>query len=904
MSGEDQCRRPRLLVAGYYGCDNAGDEAILGGLLAGLRQAAPHVEVVVASGDPPATAAAHGVQVIDREDVPAILEELRRGDLLVLGGGGLFEDYWEIPAERMLSRAGGGLPYYVGLPALAALVGTRSMICAVGVGPLHTEQGRELAASAFALTAGATVCDEASRELLAAIDPAVAARVEVTADAALLLPDAPEEVALELRARLGLATGERPLGLALRPWSRTPAGEGWLDEVTEALAHHLERTGARLLLLPFDAGDAALADGLARRLAAGDRVIRAPAGLEPFALLALVKECRAIVAMRYHAALFALRAGILPVALTYDPKVAALLNSVGAPDLVLGPERWQAAAIERLLATVEHDGRANHLPARLLPLARAAARNIDLLLGLLRLPREQRSRQRELLDRLAIDRLLAAWRSEEDAVRLAREVGAALGALESTRTELAAERDRFRQQRAALLADLADANRRLSELEQTVGYRVLSRGWAVARRWLPEGSRRRWIYGAGRAAVARLFGAGASVRRPPPAADVGAPDWRSELLGFADTMRQRRPAQLVVLFSGTTLDENEGQRPTQLALAMARRGVPVVFVHWRWSERQWRPQDRLGDGILQLPIDLLGERPEVIFGALAGIAAERLAIFEFPWPGFFATLAAAHGAGWIALYDVLDDWEEFHRLGQAVWFEVAFERHLIGSCDVVFAINEALAGRVRSMGGAGVEVVPNGVRPGIERVRAPRPLARGVITVGYFGYLAAAWFDWELVAATARARPDWRLYLIGYGGPPEGVALPPNVILLGRQGQSELAAFAASWDVGIVPFKAEKLTRGADPIKTYEYLAMGLPVVTTGVAAPAGAEQVVRQAQGVEAFLAEIEAAAARTRDPREVEARRTVAAACTWDHRLETMLASVAAGRQRAAEKRALVAS
>src|SRR5581483_9890458 len=107
----------------------------------------------------------------------------------------------------------------------------------------------------------------------------------------------------------------------------------------------------------------------------------------------------------------------------------------------------------------------------------------------------------------------------------------------------------------------------------------------------------------------------------------------------------------------------------------------------------------------------------------------------------------------------------------AIWFDDPFERHLAATADAVFAINQPLAARVRALGGAGVEVVPNGVRPGIERVREARPLARGTVTLGYFGYLAAAWFDWELVAEVGRARPEWRVYLIGYGGAPEGVTL-------------------------------------------------------------------------------------------------------------------------------------
>ena len=91
--------------------------------------------------------------------------------------------------------------------------------------------------------------------------------------------------------------------------------------------------------------------------------------------------------------------------------------------------------------------------------------------------------------------------------------------------------------------------------------------------------------------------------------------------------------------------------------------------------------------------------------------------------------------------------------------------------------------RLRELGRDAVAVVGNGFRPGLEEVFSPRPLARGEVTAGYFGYLAGAWFDWALLAAAARQRPDWRFYLIGYGGSPAEITLPENVVLLGKQAQ-------------------------------------------------------------------------------------------------------------------------
>jgi glycosyltransferase involved in cell wall biosynthesis len=148
----------------------------------------------------------------------------------------------------------------------------------------------------------------------------------------------------------------------------------------------------------------------------------------------------------------------------------------------------------------------------------------------------------------------------------------------------------------------------------------------------------------------------------------------------------------------------------------------------------------------------------------------------------------------------------------------------------VTAVVPSLAEKAQSwIPGLRVALVPNGVAPDSFDMSLPaRPLPRGEITVGYFGYLTPAWFDWELVASTARKHPRWVFHIVGYGEPVP-VRLPDNVHLLGKVPHIELFAFAQSWDVAIVPFKVGALSQGADPIKVYEYLTLGLPVVSTGI---------------------------------------------------------------------------
>ena len=111
----------RILLAGYYGFGNAGDEAILASILAHLRELRPDAAVTVVSGDPRETARAYGVEAVFWRDPLALEDAARQADLIVIGGGGLFHDYWGFPADAILTDAHWGLSYYAAPAALALL---------------------------------------------------------------------------------------------------------------------------------------------------------------------------------------------------------------------------------------------------------------------------------------------------------------------------------------------------------------------------------------------------------------------------------------------------------------------------------------------------------------------------------------------------------------------------------------------------------------------------------------------------------------------------------------------------------------------------------------------------------------------------------------------------------------
>ncbi|HEU4365619.1 MAG TPA: glycosyltransferase [Candidatus Krumholzibacteria bacterium] len=133
----------------------------------------------------------------------------------------------------------------------------------------------------------------------------------------------------------------------------------------------------------------------------------------------------------------------------------------------------------------------------------------------------------------------------------------------------------------------------------------------------------------------------------------------------------------------------------------------------------------------------------------------------------------------------------------------------------------------------GVHLVGNGVDFPLFHAAADRAdsVPPGDVCVGYVGAVAP-WFDFDLVAAMARAQPAWRFEIVGpvLGGA-EGdlarLAALPNVAVGGAVPHGEVPAVLARFTVGMIPFRRNALTAGVNPNKLYEYLAAGLPVVAT-----------------------------------------------------------------------------
>lgn len=302
----------RIAISGYYGFQNAGDEAVLAGLVMALRAAAPRqeVEITALSIDPQRTMLEHGISAAHRYRIGPLIRTISRSDLLLSGGGSLLQD----------STSAHSIFYYLAVVRMAQMMGKKTMFVAQGIGPLIRRRSRRLTCLVANRLSAITVRDQASAELLREIG--VTKPITVTADPALLLE--PEQ--------LEPATDER-CALSLRPWKN--AEQLLADQLAQSYAGALPTVP--LLFMPMHGEQDSevqtfFAVALREHLDGAVRIAKPCAPCNASLLLLIASRARMVIGMRLHALIFAAACGVPAVALSYDPKVAAFMQQSGQAD--------------------------------------------------------------------------------------------------------------------------------------------------------------------------------------------------------------------------------------------------------------------------------------------------------------------------------------------------------------------------------------------------------------------------------------------------------------------------------------------------------------------------------------------------------------------------------------------
>lgn len=193
-------------------------------------------------------------------------------------------------------------------------------------------------------------------------------------------------------------------------------------------------------------------------------------------------------------------------------------------------------------------------------------------------------------------------------------------------------------------------------------------------------------------------------------------------------------------------------------------------------------------------------------------------------PTELACQVLARNSNLPSLYDAMDDFPMFYS-GFSRIAMARREKKIVENVTQILVSSTALADRFaqyhfkinKALNACAIETLPP-----IETLTQ----FRGPPVLGYVGTIGK-WFDWQLVFKLAASNPSMLVRLIGpiYSSPPE--FMPKNIELLPACDHAEAMMHMQKFTVGLIPFKRTELTASVDPIKYYEYRAMGLPVLST-----------------------------------------------------------------------------
>jgi polysaccharide pyruvyl transferase CsaB len=302
-----------IVISGYYGFGNAGDEAMLTAMVEALSDVDPAVRITVISGNPADTRRRHGIAAVYRLNYPEIIRVLAGSDLLISGGGSLLQD---VTSDRSLY-------YYLSIMMLAKKLGKAVMLYAQGIGPVRGALARGAMRYIGNTVDLVTVRDEGSRDELKALGVKTPP-IYITADPVLALHPVDREIGRSILRRYKLEGATPLIGFSVREWKDWSHYKQVLAQAADDLAAEF---GARVVFLPMQWPDDLEA---ARKIT---RRMRNPAVVleEEYTtseLLSLVGNLDLLVGIRLHALIFAAVMHVPMVGISYDPKVDRFLETL------------------------------------------------------------------------------------------------------------------------------------------------------------------------------------------------------------------------------------------------------------------------------------------------------------------------------------------------------------------------------------------------------------------------------------------------------------------------------------------------------------------------------------------------------------------------------------------------
>jgi len=369
----------RILIAGYYGFDNGGDELILFSLLRGLKKLNSKVEITVLSRNPSKTGKSYRVKAINRWNPLSVAAAVFHTDLFVFGGGGLLQDL----------TSSCSIYYYLGLILLAKLFFKKILLLSQGVGPIRRGISRNFTRIVLGLVDLMTVRDELSKFELAELN--VNLSVSIVPDAVFNLDrfafTSGEGICLpsSFSEGRGKLSNERPaIGVSLQGGGKDERFRRVIREICDELVRRIE---AKIIFIPFHKWeDLKISKDIITRDTNDYQLFL---WQEVWDLFKIYDKIDLILGMRLHSIILAclLRKPFVAISLPkihplYDPKVEGFLELLGyeAMDMAV-PAVQIAGKVNEILTNRQNF--LEQLSPRVAKLRESSRKNMEMVESLL-----------------------------------------------------------------------------------------------------------------------------------------------------------------------------------------------------------------------------------------------------------------------------------------------------------------------------------------------------------------------------------------------------------------------------------------------------------------------------------------------------------------------------------------
>lgn len=354
-----------IVISGYYGFANAGDEAMLAALLGSLEDLIPGAEITVITGNEKLTRENHQVKTVYRLNFLAIARAIAHCDLLISGGGSLLQD---VTSARSLY-------YYLLIMRIALFFHKPVMLYAQGIGPVRRPKARRAVRDVLQRVAMIGVRDSESRQELERLG-VTQPPIHVTADAVLSMPPVDTKVGYYLLKQQGVDGIGTRIGIAIRNWQGMTK---YKEEIAKAADVMAQRCGARIIFIPMQyPADVEAADDVAALMQEPAVVLRQAFNTVEF--MALIGCMDAVIANRLHALIFASIMKVPVSAISYDPKIDGFIDLIGETLCGTMESVTAQALVDDVSAKLGQGGQSPEVRARLNHLRRQSMRNAYLAL--------------------------------------------------------------------------------------------------------------------------------------------------------------------------------------------------------------------------------------------------------------------------------------------------------------------------------------------------------------------------------------------------------------------------------------------------------------------------------------------------------------------------------------------